>query len=112
MSIRLLTLTDVRDVAYVKDLVLRRFYVCVEQTSAVFEQLCRLVKCVVNPGDCGSAERCVLAQLHDLYKAAAHLCHAPYADTFANAYPKIKQALYSPVQPMPVKYKYDPEFLS
>lgn len=64
--------------------------VCVEQTSAVFEQLCRLVKCVVNPGDCGSAERCVLAQLHDLYKAAAHLCHAPHADTFANAYPKIK----------------------
>lgn len=66
---------------------------CVEQTSAVFEQLCRLVKCVVNPGDCGSAERCVLAQLHDLYKAAAHLCHAPHADTFANAYPKIKYVL-------------------
>ncbi|KPJ13735.1 Mediator of RNA polymerase II transcription subunit 12 [Papilio machaon] len=95
---------------------LRRYHscllLCVEQTSAVFEQLCRLVKCVVNPGDCGSAERCVLAQLHDLYKAAAHLCHAPYADTFANAYPKIKQALYSPVQPIPAKYKYDPEFLS
>ncbi|XP_063890772.1 mediator of RNA polymerase II transcription subunit 12 isoform X1 [Helicoverpa armigera] len=85
---------------------------CVEQTSAVFEQLCRLVKCVVNPGDCGSAERCVLAQLHDLYKAAAHLCHAPHADTFANAYPKIKQALYSPLQPTPSNYPYNPQFLS
>lgn len=85
---------------------------CVEQTTAVFEQLCRLVKCVVNPGDCGSAERCVLAQLHDLYKAAAHLCHAPHADTFANAYPKIKQALYSPLHPTPSNYQYNPQFLS
>ncbi|XP_048481682.1 mediator of RNA polymerase II transcription subunit 12 isoform X3 [Plutella xylostella] len=95
---------------------LRRYHscllLCVEQTSAVFEQLCRLVKCVVNPGDCGSAERCVLAQLHDLYKAAAHLCHAPHADTFANAYPKIKQALYSPLQPVPSNYTYNPQFLS
>ncbi|XP_052753637.1 mediator of RNA polymerase II transcription subunit 12-like isoform X2 [Galleria mellonella] len=95
---------------------LRRYHscllLCVEQTSAVFEQLCRLVKCVVNPGDCGSAERCVLAQLHDLYKAAAHLCHAPHADTFANAYPKIKQALYSSLQPTPSNYVYNPQFLS
>ncbi|CAH0406083.1 unnamed protein product [Chilo suppressalis] len=95
---------------------LRRYHSCLllsmEQTSAVFEQLCRLVKCVVNPGDCGSAERCVLAQLHDLYKAAAHLCHAPHADTFANAYPKIKQALYSPLQPTPSNYSYNPQFLS
>ncbi|XP_026323522.1 mediator of RNA polymerase II transcription subunit 12-like isoform X2 [Hyposmocoma kahamanoa] len=95
---------------------LRRYHscllLCVEQTSAVFEQLCRLVKCVVNPGDCGSAERCVLAQLHDLYKAAAHLCHAPHADTFANAYPKIKQALYSPLTPTPSSYVYNPQFLS
>ncbi|XP_068629231.1 mediator of RNA polymerase II transcription subunit 12-like isoform X2 [Battus philenor] len=95
---------------------LRRYHscllLCVEQTSAVFEQLCRLVKCVVNPGDCGSAERCVLAQLHDLYKAAAHLCHAPHADTFANAYPKIKQALYSQLQPTPSNYVYNPHFLS
>ncbi|XP_030027679.1 mediator of RNA polymerase II transcription subunit 12 isoform X3 [Manduca sexta] len=95
---------------------LRRYHscllLCVEQTSTVFEQLCRLVKCVVNPGDCGSAERCVLAQLHDLYKAAAHLCHAPHADTFANAYPKIKQALYSPLQPIPSNYVYNPQFLS
>ncbi|CAH2068907.1 unnamed protein product, partial [Iphiclides podalirius] len=95
---------------------LRRYHscllLCVEQTSAVFEQLCRLVKCVVNPGDCGSAERCVLAQLHDLYKAAAHLCHAPHADTFANAYPKIKQALYSQLQPTPSNYPYNAQFLS
>ncbi|XP_072935735.1 mediator of RNA polymerase II transcription subunit 12 isoform X2 [Epargyreus clarus] len=95
---------------------LRRYHscllLCVEQTSAVFEQLCRLVKCVVNPGDCGSAERCVLAQLHDLYKAAVHLCHAPHADTFANAYPKIKQALYSPLQPIPSNNIYNPQFLS
>ncbi|KOB66209.1 Mediator of RNA polymerase II transcription subunit 12 [Operophtera brumata] len=48
--------------------------ICVEQTSAVFEQLCRLVKCVVNPGDCGSAERCVLAQLHDLVNELGVLC--------------------------------------
>ncbi|CAH4017296.1 unnamed protein product [Pieris brassicae] len=95
---------------------LRRYHscllLCVEQTSAVFEQLCRLVKCVVNPGDCGSAERCVLAQLHDLYKAAAHLFHAPHADTFANAYPKIKQALYSPLTPTPSNFQYNPQFLS
>lgn len=95
---------------------LRRYHSCLllcqEQTSAVFEQLCRLVKCVVNPGDCGSAERCVLAQLHDLYKAASHLSHAPHADTFANAYPKIKQALYSPLQPIPSNYVYNVQFLS
>ncbi|XP_062528646.1 mediator of RNA polymerase II transcription subunit 12 isoform X2 [Bombyx mori] len=95
---------------------LRRYHscllLCVEQTSAVFEQLCRLMKSVGNPDDCGSAERCVLALLHDLYKAAAHLCHAPHADTFANAYPKIKQALYSPLQPIPSNYVYNPEFLS
>ncbi|KAJ0181317.1 hypothetical protein K1T71_003402 [Dendrolimus kikuchii] len=95
---------------------LRRYHscllLCVEQTSAVFEQLCRLVKCVVNPGDCGSAERCVLAELHDLYTHAEHLCHAPHADTFANAYPKIKQALYSPLQPIPSNYPYNPQFLS
>lgn len=65
--------------------------VSTEQTSAVFEQLCRLVKPVVNPGDCSSAERCILAHLHDLYSTCIHLRTKTHqAEPFSNAYPKIR----------------------
>lgn len=42
-----------------------------EQTSAVFEGLCRLVK--GNPADCTSAERVVFAYLYDLYANCSFL---------------------------------------
>ncbi|XP_046392614.1 mediator of RNA polymerase II transcription subunit 12-like protein isoform X2 [Ischnura elegans] len=82
--------------------VLRRYHCCLllslEQTTSVFEGLCRAVKHVTNPGDCSSAERCVLAHLYDLYSSCAPLKAKP-CEPFSNAYPKIRQALYSPVLP-------------
>lgn len=69
-----------------------------EQTSAVFDGLCRVVKHVTNPGDCSSAERCILAHLHDLYSSCSLLKAKPQ-EPFSNAYPKIRQALYTALQP-------------
>lgn len=86
--------------------VLRRYHCCMllssEQTSAVFEGLCRVVKHVTNPGDCSSAERCILAHLYDLYSSCSLLKSKPHTvEPFGNAYPKIRQALYSALQPNP-----------
>lgn len=65
--------------------------VSTEQTSSVFEQLCRLVKPVINPGDCSSAERCILAHLYEVYTVCAHLRSKTHqAEPFSNAYPKIR----------------------
>lgn len=85
-----------------------------EQTSAVFEGLCKVVKHVTNPGDCSSAERCILAHLYDLYSSCNLLKSKPHTvDTFSNAYPKIKQTLYSSLQPVPSNnYIYNPQFMS
>lgn len=112
------------------------FSVSTEQTSAVFEQLCRLVKPVVNPGDCSSAERCILVHLHDLYSACIHLRSKTHqAEPFSNAYPKIRsvqifskhfliytyflmslfifrQVLYANLQPVPSNFVCNPQFLS
>ncbi|XP_008193999.1 mediator of RNA polymerase II transcription subunit 12 isoform X1 [Tribolium castaneum] len=86
--------------------VLRRYHCCLllspEQTSAVFEGLCKVVKHVSNPGDCSSAERCILAHLYDLYSSCSLLKSKPHTgEPFGNAYPKIRQALYTALQPTP-----------
>ncbi|XP_014240194.1 mediator of RNA polymerase II transcription subunit 12 isoform X2 [Cimex lectularius] len=84
--------------------VLRRYHCCLllsgEQTVAVFEGLCRVVKHISNPGDCSSAERCVLSHLYDLYASCNLLKTRPHsAEPFSNAYPKIRAALYSSLTP-------------
>ncbi|XP_060517503.1 mediator of RNA polymerase II transcription subunit 12 isoform X2 [Cylas formicarius] len=96
--------------------ILRRYHCCLllspEQTSAVFEGLCKVVKHVTNPGDCSSAERCILAHLYDLYSSCSLLKSKPHTvEPFGNAYPKIKQALYSTLQPTPSTYVYSSQFM-
>ncbi|GAB0086625.1 Mediator of RNA polymerase II transcription subunit 12 [Sergentomyia squamirostris] len=96
--------------------VLRRYHCCLllspEQTSAVFEGLCKVVKHVTNPGDCSSAERCILAYLFDLYSSCSLLKTKPQpTEPFHNAYPKIKQALYSTVQIQASTHPYNPQFM-
>lgn len=84
-----------------------------EQTSAVFDGLCKVVKHVTNPGDCSSAERCILAHLYDLYSSCNLLKSKPHTvEPFSNAYPKIKQALYTALQPTPTNiYVYNAQYL-
>lgn len=73
-----------------------------EQAVAVFEALCRVVKHVSNPGDCSSVERCVLSHLYDLYSTCLLLKSRPHGgEPFSNAYPKIRAALYTSLQPTP-----------
>ncbi|KAJ8951793.1 hypothetical protein NQ318_019766 [Aromia moschata] len=97
--------------------VLRRYHCCLllspEQTSAVFEGLCKVVKHVSNPGDCSSAERCILAHLYDLYSSCNLLKSKPHTvEPFGNAYPKIKQALYTALQPTPSSnYVYNAQYM-
>lgn len=97
--------------------ILRLFYfnqlVSPEQTSAVFDGLCKVVKHVTNPGDCSSAERCILAHLYDLYSSCNLLKSKPHTvEPFSNAYPKIKQALYTALQPTPSNiYVYTAQYL-
>lgn len=84
-----------------------------EQTTAVFEGLCRVVKHVTNPGDCSSAERCVLAHLYDLYSSCSLLKSKPHCvEPFGNAYPKIRQALYSTVQPSSSNHVCNAQFMA
>ncbi|KAK9870736.1 hypothetical protein WA026_008304 [Henosepilachna vigintioctopunctata] len=97
--------------------VLRRYHCCLllspEQTTAVFEGLCKVVKHVSNPGDCSSAERCILAHLYDLYSSCSLLKSKPHTvEPFGNAYPKIRQALYTALQPTPSSnYVYNAQFM-
>uniref|UniRef100_A0A8C3I156 Mediator complex subunit 12L n=1 Tax=Chrysemys picta bellii TaxID=8478 RepID=A0A8C3I156_CHRPI len=65
--------------------VLRRYHACLilnpEQTAQVFEGLCGVVKHVVNPSECSSPERCILAYLYDLYVSCSHL-RSKFGDLF------------------------------
>lgn len=84
-----------------------------EQTSAVFEGLCKVVKHVTNPGDCTSAERCILAHLYDLYSSCSMLKPKPHCvEPFGNAYPKIKAALYSALSPSPSNHSCNTQFMA
>lgn len=80
-----------------------------EQTVSVFEALCRVVKHVSNPGDCCSVERCVLSHLYDLYSTCSLLKSRPHGgEPFSNAYPKIRLALYTALQPNPSNHASTP----
>lgn len=95
--------------------VLRRYNSCLllspEQTTAVFEGLCKVVKHVTNPSDCSSAERCILAYLYELYLACSILKTKPTSEPFHNAYPKIKQTIYAPIKPTQISQPYNPQFM-
>ncbi|XP_065336450.1 mediator of RNA polymerase II transcription subunit 12 isoform X5 [Cloeon dipterum] len=95
--------------------VLRRYHCCLllspEQVSSVFEGLCKVVKHVSNPGDCSSAERCILAHLFDLYSSCAPL-KTKHCEPFSNAYPKIRQAMYVRLNPAASSYPLNSQFMS
>lgn len=83
-----------------------------EQTTAVFELLCKVVKHVSIPSDCSSAERCILAHLYDLYSTCSLLKIKPHAvEAFNNAYPKINKVLYSALSPTPSNHVYNSQFM-
>ncbi|NXG58703.1 MD12L protein, partial [Hemiprocne comata] len=94
--------------------VLRRHHACLilsaEQTAQVFEGLCGVVKHVVNPSECSSPERCILAYLYDLYVSCSHL-RSKFGDLFSSACSKVKQTIYSNVQPSNSNLLWDPEFM-
>lgn len=96
--------------------ILRRYNSCLllspEQTTAIFEGLCKVVKHVSNPSDCTSAERCILAYLYDLYLACSILRTKPPSEPFHNAYPKIKQTIYAPIKLSPTPQQYNPQFMA
>lgn len=52
------------------------FYPCVSVL-----RLCGVVKHVVNPSECSSPERCILAYLYDLYVSCSHL-RSKFGDLF------------------------------
>nr|XP_009674680.1 PREDICTED: mediator of RNA polymerase II transcription subunit 12-like protein [Struthio camelus australis] len=94
--------------------VLRRYHACLilnlEQAAQVFEGLCGVVKHVVNPSECSSPERCILAYLYDLYVSCSHL-RSKFGDLFSSACSKVKQTIYSNVQPSNSNLLWDPEFM-
>ncbi|NWU18109.1 MD12L protein, partial [Cephalopterus ornatus] len=94
--------------------VLRRYHACLilssEQTAQVFEGLCGVVKHVVNPSECSSPERCILAYLYDLYVSCSHL-RSKFGDLFSSACSKVKQTIYSNIQPSNSNLLWDPEFM-
>ncbi|KAM4772759.1 mediator of RNA polymerase II transcription subunit 12-like protein [Rhinophrynus dorsalis] len=95
--------------------VLRRYHACLilnaDQTAQVFEGLCGVVKHVVNPSECSSPERCILAYLYDLYVSCSHL-RSKFGDLFSSACSKVKQTIYSSVHPSNSNVLWDPEFMS
>ncbi|XP_014392915.1 PREDICTED: mediator of RNA polymerase II transcription subunit 12-like protein isoform X2 [Myotis brandtii] len=94
--------------------VLRRYHSCLilnpEQTAQVFEGLCSVVKHVVNPSECSSPERCILAYLYDLYVSCSHL-RSKFGDLFSSACSKVKQTIYNNVIPANSNLRWDPDFM-
>ncbi|XP_059544106.1 mediator of RNA polymerase II transcription subunit 12-like protein isoform X2 [Myotis daubentonii] len=94
--------------------ILRRYHSCLilnpEQTAQVFEGLCSVVKHVVNPSECSSPERCILAYLYDLYVSCSHL-RSKFGDLFSSACSKVKQTIYNNVIPANSNLRWDPDFM-
>ncbi|KAG1673141.1 Mediator of RNA polymerase II transcription subunit 12-like protein [Nymphon striatum] len=95
--------------------VLRRYHssllVCQEQTTSAFDGLCKLVKNVNNPTDCSSAERCILVHLYDLYTSCNFIRQSKHSEPFNVAYPKVKQSLYSSIQPSALNLLWNTTFM-
>ncbi|XP_041119222.1 mediator of RNA polymerase II transcription subunit 12-like protein isoform X5 [Polyodon spathula] len=94
--------------------VLRQYQACLilnpDQTAQVFEGLCGVVKHVVNPSECSSPERCILAYLYDLYLSCSHL-RSKFGDLFSSACSKVKQNIYNSVHPSSSNLLWDPDFM-
>ncbi|KAH0624082.1 hypothetical protein JD844_007427 [Phrynosoma platyrhinos] len=87
------------------------FFLITPQCSYFFSyRLCGVVKHVVNPSECSSPERCILAYLYDLYVSCSHL-RSKFGDLFSSACSKVKQTIYSNVQPSNSNLLWDPEFM-
>ncbi|MPC51792.1 Mediator of RNA polymerase II transcription subunit 12-like protein [Portunus trituberculatus] len=82
--------------------------VVVEQTSAIFEGLCRLVK--ANPSECTSPERVVFSYLYDLYASCSFL-KSKHHEIFSTMYPKLKQTLYASITPAQGTYRWNLQFM-
>lgn len=54
---------------------------CISLLTCSFLRLCSVVKHVVNPSECSSPERCILAYLYDLYVSCSHL-RSKFGDLF------------------------------
>lgn len=83
-----------------------------EQVLPVFEGLCKIVRHVVNPSVCTSAERCILFFLYDLYLSCSLLkSKPPSTESFFNIYGKVKQLQSSAMHPTPATYEFKRSFM-
>ncbi|XP_041847052.1 mediator of RNA polymerase II transcription subunit 12 isoform X4 [Melanotaenia boesemani] len=93
--------------------VLRRYHSCLilnpEQTAQVFDGLRIVVKSGVNPADCSSAERCILAYLYDLYTS----CNLKnkFGEIFSEFCSKVKNSIYCNIDPSDSNMLWDPAFM-
>ncbi|CAB1337452.1 unnamed protein product [Coregonus sp. 'balchen'] len=94
--------------------VLRRYHSCLilnpEQTAQVFDGLRIVVKSGVNPADCSSAERCILAYLYDLYTSCCHL-KSKFGEIFSEFCSKVKNSIYCNIDPSDSNMLWDPVFM-
>nr|XP_023688070.1 mediator of RNA polymerase II transcription subunit 12 isoform X2 [Paramormyrops kingsleyae] len=94
--------------------VLRRYHSCLilnpEQTAQVFDGLRIVVKHGVNPADCSSAERCILAYLYDLYTSCSHL-KSKFGEIFSDFCSKVKNSIYCNIDPSDSNMLWDPVFM-
>lgn len=79
-----------------------------EQTTSVFEGLCKLIKQVSNIGDCSSAEKCIIDYLKDLYSSCSLLKSNPQSiEFFHNVNQKNNKLIQSPS----AAHSYNPQFM-
>uniref|UniRef100_A0A8C2XHS8 Mediator complex subunit Med12 domain-containing protein n=1 Tax=Cyclopterus lumpus TaxID=8103 RepID=A0A8C2XHS8_CYCLU len=94
--------------------VLRRYHSCLilnpEQTAQVFDGLRIVVKSGVNPADCSSSERCILAYLYDLYTSCSHLKNK-FGEIFSEFCSKVKNSIYCNIDPSDSNMLWDPVFM-
>uniref|UniRef100_W5NE80 Mediator complex subunit 12 n=1 Tax=Lepisosteus oculatus TaxID=7918 RepID=W5NE80_LEPOC len=94
--------------------VLRRYHSCLilnpDQTAQVFDGLRIVVKHGVNPADCSSAERCILAYLYDLYTSCSHL-KSKFGEIFSDFCSKVKNSIYCNIDPSDSNMLWDPVFM-
>uniref|UniRef100_A0A672S0X0 Mediator of RNA polymerase II transcription subunit 12 n=1 Tax=Sinocyclocheilus grahami TaxID=75366 RepID=A0A672S0X0_SINGR len=94
--------------------VLRRYHSCLilnpDQTAQVFDGLRIVVKSGVNPADCSSAERCILAYLYDLYTSCSHL-KSKFGEIFSEFCSKVKNSIYYNIDPSDSNMLWDQVFM-
>ncbi|MED6240110.1 Mediator of RNA polymerase II transcription subunit 12, partial [Ataeniobius toweri] len=69
-----------------------------------------VVKSGVNPADCSSAERCILAYLYDLYTSCSHLKNK-FGEIFSEFCSKVKNSIYCNIDPSDSNMLWDPVFM-